>query len=243
MTCRYSILSEMLAGRMVSMMTAARVLVIEDAPAIREAVTAALRNAGYIVQQRPDGRDVEAVLRGFRPDLLVLDLMLPGRDGFGVLDVVGSGSGVGVVVLTARDGISDRLRGLRSGADDYVVKPFDMAELVARVGAVLRRMDRAPSTVQVDDLVVDQDAGIVSRAGSLVELTATEWRLLCYLVAQRGRVVSKTQILTAVWGYEALDLNLVEVHVSTLRRKLEQHGRRLLHTVRGRGYALRAEKS
>lgn len=228
---------------MTRMATTARVLVIEDATAIREAVAAALDRAGHTVEQRPDGRDVESVLRGFRPDLVVLDLMLPGRDGFRLLEIVRSGSGAGVVVLTARDGMSDRLRGLRSGADDYLVKPFEMAELVARVEAVLRRMGRVPSIVALDDLVIDQQAGVVMRAGSPVELTATEWRLLCYLAAQRGRVVSKTQILTAVWGYEALDRNLVEVHVSTLRRKLERNGKRLLHTVRGRGYALRVDET
>lgn len=221
----------------------ARVLVIEDATPIREAVAAALDAAGHVVEQRPDGRDAEAVVHRFRPDLVVLDLMLPGRDGFAVLESLRSSADLGVVLLTARDAVADRLRGLHSGADDYVVKPFDTAELVARVGAVLRRMGRVPQTVEVADLVVDQDAGVAMRAGSVLALTATEWRLLCYLVAQRGRVVSKIQILTGVWGYQALDadLNLVEVHVSALRRKLEQHGPRLLHTIRGRGYALRAE--
>ncbi|WP_121002452.1 response regulator transcription factor [Saccharothrix australiensis] len=225
------------------MSTAARVLVIEDAEAIAAAVSSALRDAGYQVQVRPDGRDLEGELTRFRPDLVVLDVMLPGRDGFALLDVIRRTSAAGVVMLTARDGVSDRLRGLDGGADDYVVKPFVLAELVARVSAVLRRLGRTTSTVQIGDLVVDADSAVVLRGGVSVELTATELRLLRYLAAQRGRVVGKTQILTAVWGYEDYDPNLVEVHVSALRRKLEEHGPRLLHTVRGLGYVLRAEDS
>jgi DNA-binding response OmpR family regulator len=219
------------------------VLVIEDAEAIGAAVSSALRDAGYQVQVRPDGRDLEGELSRFRPDLVVLDVMLPGRDGFALLEVIRRTSGAGVVMLTARDGVSDRLRGLDRGADDYVVKPFVLAELVARVSAVLRRLGRTPSTVQIGDLVVDADSAVVLRGSAPVELTATELRLLRYLAAQRGRVVGKTQILTAVWGYEDYDPNLVEVHVSALRRKLEEHGPRLLHTVRGLGYVLRADET
>uniref|UniRef100_UPI0031DED2E2 response regulator transcription factor n=1 Tax=Saccharothrix mutabilis TaxID=33921 RepID=UPI0031DED2E2 len=225
------------------MSTAARVLVIEDAEAIGAAVGSALREAGYQVQVRPDGRDLEGDLARFRPDLVVLDVMLPGRDGFMLLEVIRRTSGAGVVMLTARDGVADRLRGLDRGADDYVVKPFVLAELVARVSAVLRRLGRTPSTVQIGDLLVDADSAVVLRGDVPVELTATELRLLRYLAAQRGRVVGKTQILTAVWGYEDYDPNLVEVHVSALRRKLEEHGPRLLHTVRGLGYVLRADET
>jgi two-component system, OmpR family, response regulator len=219
--------------------TAARVLVVEDADAIRAAVHSALRDAGYEVLGRPDGQQLESDLARFRPDLVILDVMLPGRDGFILLDVVRRTTQAGVVVLTARDGVPDRLRGLSGGADDYVVKPFVLAELVARVAAVLRRLGRGSSTVQIGDLVVDADSGVVLYRGEQVDLTATELRLLNYLAAQRGRVVSKAQILTAVWGYEDYDPNLVEVHVSALRRKLETHGPRLLHTVRGLGYVLR----
>lgn len=216
---------------------------IEDAEAIAAAVGSALRDAGYQVLVRPDGRDLEGELTRFRPDLVVLDVMLPGRDGFQLLEVIRRASGAGVVMLTARDGVSDRLRGLDRGADDYVVKPFVLAELVARVSAVLRRLGRTPSTVQIGDLVVDADSAVVLRGDASIDLTATELRLLRYLAAQRGRVVGKTQILTAVWGYEDYDPNLVEVHVSALRRKLEEHGPRLLHTVRGLGYVLRADES
>jgi DNA-binding response OmpR family regulator len=222
-----------------AMTSQARVLVVEDSEAIRTAVLAALRDAGHAVAGAADGSGLERDLETFRPDLVVLDVMLPGRDGFALLDVVRRHTDAGVIMLTARDGVADRLRGLTTGADDYVVKPFVLAELVARVAAVLRRLGRAPSTVEVGDLVLDAGSGVAVRGGAALDLTATELRLLCYLAAQRGRVVSKTQILTAVWGYDAYDPNLVEVHVSALRRKLEAHGPRLLHTVRGLGYVLR----
>ena len=221
-------------------MGTARVLVVEDSEAIQAAVQTALRDAGHQVLVRSHGQTLEQDLTRFRPDLVVLDVMLPGRDGFTLLDLVRRGSTAAVVMLTARDGVADRLRGLTVGADDYVVKPFVLAELVARVNAVLRRLGRTPSTVQVGDLVLDPDSGVVLRGEQKIDLTGTEFRLLNYLAAQRGRVVSKTQILTAVWGYEAYDPNLVEVHVSALRRKLEAHGPRLLHTIRGLGYVLRA---
>ena len=220
-------------------MAGARVLVVEDAEAIRVAVQAGLTSAGYAVLSKPDGQALERDLTVFRPDLVVLDVMLPGRDGFALLEVIRRSSAAGVVMLTARDGVADRLHGLTQGADDYVVKPFVLAELVARVGAVLRRLGRTPSTVQVGDAVIDPEAGVVLRGEQRIELTATEFKLLCYLAEQRGRVVNKTQILTSVWGYDDYDPNLVEVYVSALRRKLEARGPRLVHTVRGLGYVLR----
>lgn len=211
---------------------------IEDADAIRLAVCTTLRDTGYTVHDQPDGTGLEDTLGSFRPDLVVLDLMLPGRDGFELLEVVRVRGETGVIMLTARDGLPDRLRGLRSGADDYVVKPFDLAELTARVGVVLRRLDLVPATVEIDDLRIDTTAGLVRRGTETIELTSTERRLLDYLATQHGRVVSKTKILTAVWGYDDYDANLVEVHISALRRKLEAHGDRILHTVRGAGYVL-----
>ncbi|WP_407687531.1 response regulator transcription factor [Mycobacterium sp. HUMS_1102779] len=217
-----------------------RVLVVEDYGAIREMVVEALADAGYVSGGRVDGRGLEDALAAFRPDLVVLDVMLPGRDGFALIDVVRGYGDAGIVLLTARDALPDRLRGLDAGADDYVVKPFDVAELVSRVGAVLRRRGRVPSAMQVGDLVLDADGGVVSRAGTLLDLTGTEFKLLSYLVEQRGRTVSKDQILSAVWGYDAYDTNLVEVYISALRRKLEAHGPRMLHTVRGIGYRLSA---
>lgn len=217
-----------------------RVLVVEDSEAIRVCVLDALVAAGYVAGGRVDGGGLEDVLDGFHPDLVVLDVMLPGdRDGFDLIGVVRERGDAAIVLLTARDGLTDRVRGLDGGADDYVVKPFLLAELVSRVGAVLRRHGRTPAAIQVGDLMLDADGQQASRAGVVLGLTATELRLLSYLIAQRHRTVSKTQILAAVWGYGDYDPNLVEVYISSLRRKLEAHGPRILHTVRGLGYTLR----
>lgn len=221
--------------------SATRVLVIEDAEVIRAAVESALLAAGHEVLARADGRQMERDLNEFRPDVVILDVMLPGRDGFSLLQAARSLSRSGVVMLTARDGIDDRLRGLTSGADDYVVKPFVLAELVARVNALLRRLGRVDTTLTVGDLVIEPDGGTVRRGQAVIQLTATEFKFLCYLAENRGKVLAKSQILSAVWGFDAYDPNLVEVFTSTLRRKLEQHGPRLLHTVRGLGYVLREE--
>ena len=218
-----------------------RILVIEDAEAIRVPVESALTAAGFSVRSRPDGAGLEAELARSRPDLVVLDVMLPGRDGFELLRAIRRTSAAGVVMLTARDGVEDRLRGLGAGADDYVVKPFVLAELVARVIAVLRRTGRTRPAVEVGDLVIDIEGGRARYGEVDVELTSTEWKVLVYFAEHRDRVVSKTQVLTAVWGYGDYAPNLVEVNVSTLRRKLEAHGPRVLHTVRGQGYVLRGE--
>jgi two-component system OmpR family response regulator len=222
---------------------APRVLIVEDSETIREMVSEALADAGYHTDMRHDGDALEDLLDGVRPDLVVLDVMLPGRDGFALIDVIREWGDVGIVLITARDGLQDRLRGLDGGADDYVVKPFELAELVSRVGAVLRRRGRLPRVVQLGDLMLDADAGVAARAGHPLDLTATELRLLDFLVAQRGRTVSAAQILRAVWGYDAYDPNLVQVHVSGLRRKLEAHGPRILHTIRGIGYRLQPQRS
>jgi DNA-binding response OmpR family regulator len=219
--------------------TTARVVVVEDAEPIRTAVGIALTEAGYDVRTRPDGEGFERELAEYRPDLVLLDVMLPGRDGFELLSVARETSNAGVILLTARDAVDDRLHGLRTGADDYVVKPFVLAELIARVEAVLRRMGRLRSVLAVGDLEVDVEARVVRRAGTELELTATEFKLLAFLAGRAGKVVGKTQLLTAVWGYDDYADNLVEVYVSGLRRKLEAHGPRLLHTVRGSGYVLR----
>lgn len=222
---------------------APRVLVVEDSETIREMVSEALTDVGYHTAGRCDGDGLEDALDGLRPDLVVLDVMLPGRDGFTLIDVIRDWGDVGIVLITARDGLPDRLRGLDGGADDYVIKPFELAELVSRVGAVLRRRGRLPHVVQVGDLMLDTGAGVAARGGSRLDLTATELRLLAFLVEQRGRIVSAGQILNRVWGYDAYDPNLVQVHVSGLRRKLEAHGPRILHTVRGIGYRLAPQRS
>ncbi|WP_406817776.1 response regulator transcription factor [Mycobacterium sp. M23085] len=221
----------------------ARVLVVEDVRAIRDMVSEALTGVGYLTASRPDGSQLEDVLDGFRPDLVVLDVMMPGRDGFELINVVRDWGPAGIVLLTARDGLPDRLRGLDSGADDYVVKPFEMAELISRVAAVLRRRGQLPAVVQYGDLTLDFDAAIAVRAGSQLDVTATELRLLAFLAEQRGRIVSTNQILNALWGHDAYDVNLVHVHINKLRRKLEAHGPRILHTVRGIGYRLQPLRS
>ncbi|WP_051959693.1 response regulator transcription factor [Mycolicibacterium neoaurum] len=214
------------------------VLLVEDSAAIRDMVAEALRDAGFTVSAYSDGDGLEERLAGHRPDAVILDVMIPGRDGFELIDVVREWGESGIIMLTARDGLPDRLRGLDGGADDYVVKPFEMPELLSRVNAVLRRRGTLASIIELGDLLVDKDAAVATRAGQPLSLTATELKLLEFLIDQRGRIVSAAQILDAVWGYTAYDDNLVHVHMSSLRRKLEAHGPRLVHTVRGIGYRL-----
>ncbi len=217
----------------------ARVLVVEDEIALREAITEALDSAGFTVQAYPDGRDFADRTAAFRPDAAVLDVMLPDTSGFGLAGYLRKHTDTAVLFVTARDGVDDRLAGFEHGADDYLVKPFVLAELIARLRAVLRRSGRLTSSVvEVGPLLVDEDGGEVLFRGRPVALTATELRLLCYLARNRNRVLSKTQILTQVWGYDEYDPNLVETFVSSLRRKLG--GEPLIHTVRGVGYRLGA---
>ncbi|OIH98713.1 DNA-binding response regulator [Curtobacterium sp. MCBA15_009] len=221
----------------------ARVLVVDDDDSIRTAVATTLRAEGFLVAEAPDGRDVLEDLRRAAPDLVLLDWMMPGPSGILLAGRIRSASDAAVVMMTARDELDERLRGFAEGADDYVVKPFAMAELVARVTAVLRRRGRIPSVVEVADLVVDPEAATAHRAGVRLELTATEFRLLRFLAESRGRTVSKAQITTQVWGYEEVAANVVEVHLSALRRKMEAHGPRLVHTVRGLGYRLSDDRT
>jgi two-component system OmpR family response regulator len=218
----------------------ARVLVIDDDPALLSSVVAALGAEGFAVKGLPDGSELPEAIRAFVPDLVVLDWMLPGASGIRLAATVRTSSDAAVVMLTARDELDDRLRGFAEGVDDYVVKPFSVAELLARIGAVLRRRGRIPAVIEVADLVVDPEAAVTTRSGVALELTATEQRLLTFLAESRGRTVSKTQILTQVWGYDDYDPNLVEVHLSSLRKKMEREGPRLIHTVRGLGYRMSA---
>lgn len=215
--------------------TSGRVVVVEDEPAVREAVLAAFRGEGFAVAGFADATDVEQLL-AHGPDLAVLDVLLPGGDGFVLARRLRARRDVAVIFLTARDAVADRIAGLELGADDYLVKPFALEELLARARAVLRRTARLASVLEVGDLLLDEATGEATRAGALLELTPTELRLLTFLVRHRGHVLSKDQLLTQVWGYDAYDRNLVEVHTSALRRKLEQNGPRLIHTVRGMGY-------
>jgi two-component system OmpR family response regulator len=219
-----------------------RVLIIEDDGTLRSALTQALEMVGYEVRALEDGTEVAQAVESFRPDLVGIDVYLPhGPDGFEVAKQVRSLSSVPMVFLTAADGVRDRLRGFDLGADDYVVKPFSMAELLARVRALLRRAGRLTSaTWEVRDLLVDEQNRVVIRADQAVDLTPTEFDLLCLLGRTPGRVYSKAQLLSEIWGVGVTDPNLVEVCMSSLRRKLDAHGPRLIFTQRGRGYFLRS---
>jgi len=217
---------------------ASRILVVDDSEVIRVAVETALTEHGFDVTGRPDGASFEDDLRATRPDLVILNVMIPGRDGFELLAVARRESAAGVLMLTARDAMDDRLNGLRRGADDYLVKPFAMAELVARTHAILRRLGGARSRRVVGDLLLDDDGAVVRRGEHLIALTRTERRLLDVLAEHSGTVLSKTQILNAVWGIDERADNLVEINISSLRRKLEAAGPRVIHTIRGLGYVL-----
>jgi two-component system, OmpR family, response regulator len=218
-----------------------RILLVEDDPAMREAVTSALTSDGYAVRCEADGTDVRDVAKAFRPDLAVLDVRLPlGPSGLSIARLLRDDDKLPIIFLTAADSTEDRLAGFDAGADDYLVKPFVMAELLARVRALLRRSGRLTSeTWQVGDIVVDEATRRVHRNGAAIDLTRTEFDLLVELGRRPDRVLSKTQLLASVWGFDSYDVNVVEVHISALRRKLEEHGPRLVHTVRGAGYRLR----
>jgi two-component system, OmpR family, response regulator len=192
------------------------------------------------VREQPDGTRLRCLTDAFRPDLAILDITLPGPDGLALARALRSRGDLPILFLTARDGLDDRLAGFAAGGDDYLIKPFVLAELLARVQALLRRSGRLQSaTIEAGDLMLDESASTAWRAGQALDLTPTEFRLLAYLLARRGRTVSKAEILTQVWGYGSYDPNLVEVRISSLRRKLEAHGPRVLHTVHGHGYTIR----
>ncbi len=216
-----------------------RILIVEDSEVIRVSVAVALKSIGHEVLALEDGEGFETALARFRPNLVILDVMLPGgRDGFELLAVTRKLSDSGVIMVTARSDLTDRVRGLREGADDYLGKPFSSQELMARVEAVLRRSDKSGLSITVGGYTIADNASIVTYDDEPINLTETERRLLSELAKQLDRVVSKAQLLTAVWGYDGYDENIVEVHISSLRRHLEEAGPRIIHTVRGRGYRL-----
>jgi two-component system OmpR family response regulator len=223
-------------------MTRPCVLVVEDDTILRTAMTHALSAARYDVVAAPDASAALDAAAVHHPDLILLDVGLPDGDGFSLARQLSRTTAqTPVMFVTARDAVRDRLTGFDLGADDYIVKPFVLAELLARVAVTLRRSGRlGDERIRVADLVIDLGQTTVSRAGEPIDMTATEFRLLAYLATQNGRTLSKTQLLRQVWGYAEYDPNLVEVHVSAVRRKLETRGPRLLHTVRGLGYTLRA---
>jgi two-component system OmpR family response regulator len=221
--------------------TSSRALLIEDDRSVREAVTYAFEDLGFLVQAEPTGEELTRLIEEFRPDVAIVDIQLPaGPDGFELARQLVSMAGIPVVFLTAADALHDRLAGFEAGGDDYVVKPFAMSELLARVRAVLRRSGRLHSPViEIRDLLIDDNAKQALRAGVLLDLTPTEFELLSVLARSPNQVFSKGQLLSRIWGFDSYDPNLVEVHVSALRRKLDARGPRLVHTVRSRGYVFR----
>jgi two-component system OmpR family response regulator len=222
----------------------ARILVVDDEENIRFLVGSALRRAGFQVAAAATGREALDLAATFRPDLLVLDVMLPDLDGFVILaELRKRGDTTPVIFLTARDATEDRVRGLTSGGADYQVKPFAVAELVARVRLRLEPGAGTTSPVlRCADLELDPDAHRVSRGGQPVHLSPTEYELLRFLLINRGRVLTREQILDHVWdGADDVELSVVDTYISYLRRKVDAHEPRLLHTVRGVGFALRAE--
>jgi two-component system, OmpR family, response regulator len=219
-----------------------RLLIAEDDPKLAGALSRGLRKEGYAVDVAADGDQALLNARVYEYDAVILDIMLPGPDGVSVCRTLREEERwAPVLMLTALDGPSDRIRGLDAGADDYLVKPFEFGELVARVRALLRRGRPArPAVLTVGDLEVDPAARAVSRAGRHVELTTREFAVLEFLVRHAGTVVSRTQLLDHVWdcNYEG-STNLVDVYVGYLRRKLEEpFGRPLIRTVRGAGYVI-----
>jgi two-component system OmpR family response regulator len=224
----------------------ARLLVVDDEPNIRELLSASLRYAGFDVATAADGQQALALADSFHPDLLVLDVMMPGLDGFGVVRRLRqSGRHTPVLFLTARDAAEDKVSGLTLGGDDYVTKPFSLDEVLARIRAVLRRTAAAPRPSEAPrlafaDIELDEESHEVLKAGTLISLSPTEFKLLRYLMANAGRVLSKAQILDHVWNYDFNgEANVVESYVSYLRRKIDTTDPRLLHTIRGVGYTLR----
>ena len=223
----------------------AKILVVDDEPSIVDAVGTALRYEGFEVQDAATGRDALATVTRAEPDLIVLDWMLPDLDGIEVARRLRErGYKSAILFLTAKDAVENKVDALRGGGDDYVTKPFSLAELVARVQAVLRRTtpDAPGEVLRYGDLTLDEGRHEVSRGGRRIDLTATEFNLLRYFMLNPRRVLSKGQILQNVWRYDfGGNANVVETYVSYLRRKLHAEGPPLIKTVRQAGYMLEAD--
>jgi DNA-binding response OmpR family regulator len=220
----------------------ARVLVVEDDDAIAQVLQRSLRMEGYDVKIAGDGISALDLAHAFLPDLVILDLGLPRLDGIEVARVLRQSDDVPILVLTARDAVESRVEGLDSGADDYLVKPFERQELLARLRALLRRRPpRGQASLNVGDLKLNPDTHEVVRGERPIDLTQREFELLEYLMRNERIVISRQRLLDEVWGYDPFSMtNTIEVFVSNLRRKLEAGGEpRLLHTIRGAGYVLR----
>jgi two-component system OmpR family response regulator len=221
-----------------------RVLVVDDDPYITDLVAVGLRFVGFEVDTAIDGRDALAQVAATSPDLIVLDVSMPGIDGLDVVQRLRrDGVNTPVVFLTARDAPAERVRGLHLGADDYITKPFSLEELLARIEAILRRVaaiDRLPRRINVGDLSLDQEGRSVWRAEQRIDMSRTEFNVLEFLMTNVGRVVSKQQILEQVWQYDfGGESTVVETYISYLRKKLDGLGPPMIHTMRGVGYVLR----
>ncbi|MFN2590956.1 MAG: response regulator transcription factor [Actinomycetota bacterium] len=221
-----------------------RILVVDDEESITDLVATALRYERFVVDVAHTGRQTVRAVGSFRPDLIVLDVMLPDGDGFDVAKrLVDQRERVPILFLTARDATADRVRGLTLGGDDYVTKPFSLEELVARIRAILRRTrgsGQRDARFAFADLEMDDDLHEVRRGGRRIDLTATEYNLLRLRLANSPRVLTKSQILDRVWNYDfGGDGNVVETYISYLRKKIDVPGPPLIHTVRGVGYCLR----
>ncbi|HEY1834843.1 MAG TPA: response regulator transcription factor [Solirubrobacteraceae bacterium] len=224
---------------------ASRVLVVDDEPNLVEVLSMALRYQGFEVHTAANGREAIAAVSGFKPHLIVLDVMLPDIEGFEVSRRLGAQrAGVPIIFLTARDSTEDKVRGLSGGGDDYMTKPFSLEELVARIRTILRRTGHTRADTRLltfADLEMDEESREVTRAGRAVELTATEYRLLRYLLLNPRRVMTRAELLDHVWDYDfGGDGRVLETYVSYLRKKLDAHGPTLIRTVRGVGYGLKA---
>jgi two-component system response regulator MprA len=225
-----------------------RVLVIDDDEKITSMLRRSLAFEGYSVMTANNGTDGLRQMMAAEPDLIILDVMMPHMDGWEVCRRVReSGSSVPILMLTARDEVADRVKGLDLGADDYLVKPFALEELLARVRSLLRRSaektEAKPNRLQVDDLTLDLDTREVFRDGHLIELTTKEFELLHLFMQNPKRVLSRDTIMEKIWGYDySGESNVLEVYIALLRQKLEEHGgKRIIQTVRGAGYVLRGD--
>ncbi len=226
--------------------TAVRVLVVDDEPMLTDLLRMALRYEGWEVETAATGMSAVHLARAFDPDVVVLDVMLPDIDGLEVLHRIrAAGDDVPVLFLTAKDAVEDRIAGLTSGGDDYVTKPFSLEEVIARLRGLIRRTravvaSRPDPRLVVGDLVLDEDSHEVWRGGDPVELTATEFELLRFLMRNPRRVLSKAQILDRVWHYDfGGQANIVELYISYLRKKIDVGHDPMIHTLRGAGYVLK----